>query len=79
MDQPIMSNRIVRHNGIPEHPRFCECLDCRAAWEDWHEAKYAQRLLDALDTELRHAKPATDEQWEAFKNAEWPRVTAGAK
>jgi hypothetical protein len=77
--KPIMTDRLTRHNGIPEHHRFCDCLDCRAAWEEWHEAKYRQRQLDRdalADIELRQAKPATDAEWAAFMDAEYPRVGA---
>jgi hypothetical protein len=73
----IMTDRLVRHNGILEHKRWCTCLDCRTAWEDWHEAKYALRLLDAQDGEVRQATPATDAEWAAFMAGEFPRVKEG--
>lgn len=72
----MMTNRIVQHNGIPEHDQTCNCLDCRTAWEDWHEAKYLDRLA-LQDIELRQAKPATDEEWAAFFDAEFPQVKEG--
>jgi hypothetical protein len=70
-----MPNHIVRRNGVPEHDVFCDCLDCRVAWEEWHEAKYRWRLAQAV--ELRHAKPATDEEWAAFMDAEYPQAKEG--
>lgn len=73
-----MPHRIVRHNGIPEHDQFCTCIDCRTAWEDWHEAKYALRLLAAQDEQVRQAKPATDREWAEFFDAEFPRMQTGA-
>lgn len=70
-----MPDRIVRHNGIPEHSRWCNCNDCRAAWEDWHEAKYLDRLA-LRHIELRQAKPATEQEWAEFFDAELPRLEA---
>jgi hypothetical protein len=75
--EPIMTDRLVRHNGIPEHKRWCTCLDCRTAREDDQEAEYALRLLDAQDTAVRRAKPATDAEWAAFMNLKFPRVKEG--
>jgi hypothetical protein len=54
----------------------CDCLDCRVAWEDSQEAEYALRLLAAQDEQIRQAKPATDAEWAAFMDAEFPRVEA---
>jgi hypothetical protein len=69
-----MPDHIVRRNSIPEH---CDCLNCRTAWEDEQEALYALRLLAAQDVELRQAKPATDAEWRAFMDGEFPRAKKG--
>jgi hypothetical protein len=73
-----MPHRLTLHNGIPEHSRWCDCLDCRVAWEDSQEAEYALRLLAAQDEEIRQAKLATDQEWAEFFDAEFPRVQTGA-
>lgn len=61
-----MPDRMTRHNGIPEHAKWCDCLDCRTAWR-----------LAEQDAELRQAKPATDAEWAAFFDVEYPRVKEG--
>lgn len=74
-----MPDHMVQHNGIPDHSHWCDCLDCRdyrEAWEDWHEAKYLWRLAEQ-DEQVRQAKPATDAEWAAFFDAEFPRVKEG--
>jgi hypothetical protein len=68
-----MPDHVTRHNRPPGHARFCECPDCRTAWEEWHEAKYHERVA-LRDIELRHARPATDQEWAEFLDAEFPRV-----
>jgi hypothetical protein len=71
-----MPHRLTLHNGIPEHSRWCDCLDCRVAWEEYQEAEYALRLLAAQDEQIRQAKPATDQEWAEF-DAEFPRAKEG--
>jgi hypothetical protein len=68
-----MPDRPRRHNSTSEHDPACNCLACRIAWEEWHEAKYRWRLA-VQETTLRHAKPATDEEWQAFLDSEYPQA-----
>ena len=67
-----MPNHMTLHNGIIEHDRWCDCLDCRTAWEEWQEAEYALRLLAAQDAEIRQARPVTEQEWAEFMDAEFP-------
>jgi hypothetical protein len=73
-----MPDRLTQDNSIPEHSRWCDCLDCRTAWEEWHEAKYRDRLA-LQDIELRQTRPATDAEWAEFMAAEFPRAKEGVR
>jgi hypothetical protein len=68
-----MPDRLTQDRST--HPDFCGCPSC-TAWADYHEARHALDLLSARDAELRHAKPATQAEWDRFFNAEFPRSPA---
>ena len=52
-------------NSIVPHSQSCDCQFCHRGEMD---------PLQLADIELRHAKPATDEEWQQFMDREFPRV-----
>ena len=60
--------------GVRLHPGARD-LD---AWCDWMERIRALDRLVLADVELRQARPATDAEWAAFLEREFPRVGGGS-
>ena len=73
-----MSNRLTFRNGcLVEHPPQCDCVSCLDLWAAWMERVRALDRLVLADVELRQARPATDAEWAAFLEREFPRVIGG--
>jgi glycine/D-amino acid oxidase-like deaminating enzyme len=70
-----MSNRIEYRNGcLVEHPQACDCISCLDEWARWMEHQRSLDRLRELEVELRRAVPASDREWAAFLDAEFPRA-----
>lgn len=67
-----MPNHLTRHKGA--HAPDCDCEACLMAYGDHFEAVLLLDRLSARDPERQGAKPATDEEWAEYLDAEFPVV-----
>ncbi len=70
-----MPNQIIIRNGcLVEHRTHFAGAVCVEAWCEYFDERRHTEQLALLDIELRHARPASREEWAEFFDREFPRA-----